>query len=292
MKTDKQVYRIFAARPEWLFELAGLPSPGACELRPFTFKELEGRTDALVVPHDPSKSLTVIEFQFQLEATIYPRTVRGMAAAQVEHGMRDVEGFIFFAYNGLDPKTEPWTRIVRSFSFDDLLTALAQRHAEHPLVAVFQPLMAKDDAVLEASAVRYFRQIKYSELDQPAKYALEEVFISWLEQRFREKNKKEIEAMLIGELPELEETQSGKDLIAIGEKRGEERGKREGKEEGKREGTMETILLFLENRHGPVSKELRKTVAMLSPKKASRLIAHLAQCESLAEVQAWLEQNG
>jgi hypothetical protein len=38
-----------------------------------------------------------------------------MAAAQLEHLQRPVEGLIIFAYNGLDPKTEPWTRVVRSF---------------------------------------------------------------------------------------------------------------------------------------------------------------------------------
>ena len=32
MKTDKQVYSIFAANPQWIFELTGLESPGPCKL--------------------------------------------------------------------------------------------------------------------------------------------------------------------------------------------------------------------------------------------------------------------
>ena len=40
--------------------------------------------------------------------------------------------------------------------------------------------------------------------------------------------KKEIEMVLLGELPELEETQSGKDRIRIGEERGERRGEQRG----------------------------------------------------------------
>ena len=159
MRTDKQIFRIFAAVPEWIFELTQLDSPGACELRSFTLKELERRADGLVVPIDPSRPLTVVEFQFQLDETIYARTVQEMIAAQVEHGMRDIEGIILFAYNALDPKTEPWTRVVRSFVFDDLLRALEQRQPEHPLVAVFKPLLVEDDAALANSAVQYYKRI-------------------------------------------------------------------------------------------------------------------------------------
>lgn len=89
MKTDKQVYRIFEAVPDWVFQLAGLPSPGKCVLRSVA--------------------------------------------------------------------------------------------------------------------------VKYSELTPACRTSLLEVFVSWLEQRLSSKSKKEIEIMLLGERPELEETQSGKD---------------------------------------------------------------------------------
>jgi hypothetical protein len=42
------------------------------------------------------------------------------------------------------------------------------------------------------------------------------VFVSWLEQRFRDKSKQEIEMLLLGALPDLRVTRSGKDLIHIG----------------------------------------------------------------------------
>jgi hypothetical protein len=50
------------------------------------------------------------------------------------------------------------------------------------------------------------------------------VFVDWLMQRFREPWKQEIENMILGKLPDLRETQSGRDLIAIGVEQGIERG--------------------------------------------------------------------
>ena len=65
MKTDKELYRIFEVAPEWVFELAGLPSPGKSTLRSITVKALERRPDGVVVPEAPDQPLTIVEFQFQ-----------------------------------------------------------------------------------------------------------------------------------------------------------------------------------------------------------------------------------
>jgi WD40 repeat protein len=42
VKTDKHIYRLFQANPEWLFELKRLESPGKSSFRSFTVK---GHTD-------------------------------------------------------------------------------------------------------------------------------------------------------------------------------------------------------------------------------------------------------
>ena len=55
--------------------------------------------------------------------------------------------------------------------------------------------------------------------------------------------------MLVGQLPDLRETQSGKDLIAIG--------RSEGKIEGKIEGLIEGSIQLLEIRFGEIPKPLR-----------------------------------
>jgi len=71
-----------------------------------------------------------------------------------------------------------------------------------------------------------------------------EVFINWLEQRFVEKGKAEIEKILVGQLPDLRETQSGKNLIAIGVQEGIEKGKRD------------SLIQVLESRFGRLDSQL------------------------------------
>jgi len=155
------------------------------------------------------------------------------------------------------------------------------------LVAVFKPVFVDDDRELTESAVEYYRQIKFSELEESSKTALIEVFVSWLEQRFKELSKEEIEAMFLTELPDLAETQSGKDLIAIGEERGETKGKREGKREGK----SDALERFLRAKHGELPTELRAAIGKLTITKLNRLLADLHQCNTLDDVTAWIDQH-
>ena len=85
-------------------------------------------------------------------------------------------------------------------------------------------------------------------LPQTTKEVLLEVFLNWIEQRLSHKGKKEIEEMMLGQLPDLRDTQSGKDLIAIG------------KLEGKFECKREDLLEVLEVRFGCVSSELKEQI--------------------------------
>ena len=162
--------------------------------------------------------------------------------------MRAVQGVIFFGYNDLDPQTTPWTQIVRAYVLPDVLHALEQQQPQHPLVAVFKPLLAESEEELQREAGGYYRAIKASALPAASKTTLLEVFVSWLEQRLKDKGKKEIEAMLLGELPNLEETQSGKDLIRIGEQR------------AAIETRQQTVIRLLRKRFGDVPAEVVSTV--------------------------------
>ncbi len=292
MKTDKELYRIFEVVPEWVFELAGLPSPGKSTLRSITVKALERRADGVVVPERPDLPLTVVEFQFQADDTIYRRTVVEMAAVQDAFPGRVVQGLVFFGYNNLDPQTMPWTQVVRSYVLPDVLAEWERKEPKHPLVAVFKPLLAESEEVLQGQAAGYFRAIKHSSLDPACKRTLEEVFVSWLEQRLKHKTKKEIETMLLGELPDLEETASGKDLIRIGEQRGEKRGEQRGEKRGEQRGEKraweEAILAFLATRHGTVPATIQENIAKLTPAEAKRMMQFLAEYQSLDEVTRWL----
>jgi predicted transposase YdaD len=288
MKTDKELYRIFEVAPEWVFELAGLPSPGRSKLRSVTLKELERRTDGVIVPDAADQPITIVEFQFQADDRIYRRTVVEMATVQDIYPERAVQGVIFFGYNRLDPKTKPWVQVVRSFVLPDLLKEWERKHPKHPLVAVFKPLLAESEAALQRQAAEYFRVIRQSSLTAACKGTLEEVFVSWLEQRFKYKDKKEIETMLLGELPDLEETASGKDLIRIGEERGEKRGLELGEERGEKRGLERAILALLTAQHGTVPATVQEKITKLTLADAERMIEFLAPGKSLAEVTKWL----
>jgi hypothetical protein len=86
--------------------------------------------------------------------------------------------------------------------------------------------------------------------------------------------------ILLGELPDLEETASGKDLIRIGEQRGEKRGEKRGLEKA--------ILAFIATRFGTVPAAIQEGIAKLSQAEAESMMQFLAQCQSLDEVSRWL----
>ncbi len=156
MKTDKNLYALFAANPEWIFELTGLESPGKCELKSVSLKDIEQRADGVLFPKDPNGKLAVVEFQFRDDPTIYVQTAIEMALIQKENPQREVQGVIFFRYPSHDPKTEPWNNIIQSFTLRELLEGLAERDAKHPLVAVFQPVLLSNNDTLEKNALEYY----------------------------------------------------------------------------------------------------------------------------------------
>jgi len=286
MRTDKEMLKIFEAEPDWVFQLTGLPSPGACALRSITIKSLERTADGVIVPIAAEEPLTVSEIQFQRDERIYTRVVMEMAAIQEMHAMRPVQGVVFFGYNGMDPQPAPWTAVVRAFVLPELLEALEREQPRHPLVAVFKPLFVTSDEAVASEAADYCRAIKSSELTDDVKAVLMAVLVSWLEQRFKDKGKREIEAMLLGEFPPLEETQSGKDLIQIGEQRGEKKGLQQGQQQG----LEEAALLFLTRRHGAVPAAIEAKIRSLSADEATRLLEYLysPQLPALEDLDRWL----
>jgi hypothetical protein len=103
---------------------------------------------------------------------------------------------------------------------------------------------------------------------------LADVLISWLEQRLKNKTKEEIEAMIV-DLPPLEETRSGQDLIRIGQERG----------------LREAILLVLRRQQGSVPPEMEEKLRTLSAEDARRLLEYLLETEGSRDVDRWLETN-
>ena len=228
METDKHFYEIFQVNPQWIFELTGRPSPGACQFISMTLKAIERRSDGVLVPDSPAESISVTEIQMQYDKEVYGRITMEMVLVQSERPGRKVEGIIIFGSRELDPETEPWRQVVSVYYLDEMLEQLTIRTPNHPLVAVFQPLLEKNREFLERNASVYYTQIKSSTSNERQKAKLLSVFIDWMLQRFSELGKEEIETMLLGQLPDLRDTQAGKDLIAIGIEKGIEKGMEKG----------------------------------------------------------------
>ncbi len=85
---------------------------------------------------------------------------------------------------------------------------------------------------------------------------------------------------LIRELPPLEETRSGKDLIEIGEKR------------GKSLGGAEVVIALLEFKFRRVPRTLINRISKLEFADLKTLNAHVVLCNRISEVKEWLDNNG
>ncbi len=75
----------------------------------------------------------------------------------------------------LDPKTEPWTKVVRVYYRDELILDIANREPNHPLVAVFRPVFTKNRDELKKEAAKYYNQIAESNLPADMRSKLEQI---------------------------------------------------------------------------------------------------------------------
>jgi len=203
-----------------------------------------------------------------LDENIYGRVVVEMAMIQQEHAGREVQGILIFGSKEMDPQTLPWSKVVSAYFLDEMIAGLEKSSPDHPLVALFQPLVEKSNKRLHDNASRYYTQIETFATDERLKAKLTGVFIDWLLQRFKTLGKTEIEKMLLGKLPDLRETQAGKDLIAIGIEQGIEKGIEQGIEKGIEKGeligTIRTCQSLLNSPSDSEDKLLTRSISELS----------------------------
>ena len=220
METDKQIYLIFQWQPQWVFLLLHETPPAGARFEALTLKSIEKRVDAAWVPADASLAILVAEFQGYDDGLIYVRIVQEMAMLRSQYPKREVRGLVFFLEARFDPDSDPWRQFVQVIYLDEALEQLSCEQPDHPMVAVFAPLFARSEEVLETEAAECYNRIDSPELDRASVAGLQEVFVSWLMQRLTYKGAKEIEEMLLGKLPDIRNTRSGQDLIAIGIEQG------------------------------------------------------------------------
>jgi len=238
MNTDKHVYEVFAAFPEWVFLLIKRKQNGTYRFVSVTIKAIQRSADGVLFPDLFDEPILVLEYQMYPDEKIYGRIVIEMAIIQQENPGREVQGLVIFGSRDLDPRTDPWSKVVSAYYLDEMLSELAETSPDHPLVALFQPLVEKNTDLLRQNAKNYYTQIEAYATENSSKNKLKDVFLDWLIQRFKDLGKKEIEQMLLGKLPDLRETQAGKDLIAIGLEQGIEQGIGQGIEQGIEQGEL------------------------------------------------------
>ena len=273
MRTDKQYYQIFEVCPHWVYLLTGQQPPAKLQMRSIAIKELELIADGVVIPDDPIEPLLVVEFQERREPEIYARTAIKMAALQKMHGMRAVNGIIFFGDQKLDPQTQPWCRIIDSCVMSEVVRSFATQHADHPLQVVFHPLLTlKDDELIAGIKADYHHLIEYPELTDRARQVLVKVYESWVFNRFKTLNREELEMWAVTDFDPIEESVLGKELIEAGQSRA----------------FAESLVLFLQSRFR-VPAAVRKQLSTLGSKALKSMVVRHAEIVSLSDLKQRIE---
>ena len=285
MKTDKQIYLLLAAHPD-VFRLltGGIELPGPYRGRSVAFKELERRADHVFEPESGVGPVYLIEIQAQPRGDVYDRLVLELVLYRKVHPGRTVYGLVIFLDAGCDEPDSPWVGslgtgpLLRPVYLDAVLAQAREREPDHPLLAVFLPLVANERELAEQAPAAWRR---LESLTEPGSKVLLDVFLSWLMERHKGRNFEEIMGMLQVLTP-LEETRAYQQLVGIGlekgRKEGKQEGRKEGKEEGKRAGRQEEARAIL-----------RKLLARRFGKLPAWVTARLKRAET-AQLEAWAEE--
>lgn len=229
MRTDTQLYQLFRDNPKLLLDLLNLTTEDDYKLQSVSFKQLERTVDGLFSPGEQGPDL-VIEFQAYRDEDIYFRAAlsRGLHAKNNKH--KKVFMILIFLDQKYDPKTQPWYDLSQAknpyfqvYYLEEMLDHLTERNPAHPLTHLFAPVTVKDTNHLKDALEEHYQGIIEGNLENQ-RSALE-VFLSWLSQRFPQREIKEA-VMMFADLPPLEETKIYQELQQM---------KREAREEGGRE---------------------------------------------------------
>ena len=203
MKSDGHFHEIFSARPDWLYELLGLPVPEHCKFTSPVLKTVQRQLDGFLTGEgEPPR---VVEVQMQHDDHIYFRTGMEWAQVAMQPGHAHARAIIVFGTKSLDPRTPLWCDFIPVVYLDEALERLRTERPEHPLVSVLFPFMEADNAILATEAPVHYRRIQ-SHGGSPAEIAvLLRVLLDFLLQRLPNLNHHKIAMML--NFPPLEETE-------------------------------------------------------------------------------------
>lgn len=227
MKTDKELFKIFRAHPNLLRDLIGLANQFEYDFRSEEMKDFSRRADGILLsPQDPWAY--ILEFQAYKSEDIYFRIAVEQALFAQHHREKKVAMVLIFFNRQWDPRTEPWHGLChsanpyfRAFYLTDLVAQLSEKRPNHPLVLLFQPILA-DRGHLRRNARNYYQRLEAEVSRSQSLTYLLDIFGRWMLQRFAEVSEAEVMAMF--NLTPLEETRGYRDLVARGKAIGEKRG--------------------------------------------------------------------
>lgn len=206
------------------------------------------------------------------------------------HAPRSVRGLLLFLSAAQDPRTAPWDALlerdpeapVRRAYLIEILTRLRQREPEHPLLAVFLPVLIDDEEQLRMEAPRSYCWLRESNLSETARRQCLDVFQSRLMARFKALSLEEILTML-GELTPLEETRAYREVVAKGEAIG--------RKEGRQAEAKALIQRQLQRRFGALTAVQEDRLEGLSLEALESLGEALLDFTAPRDLEAWLARH-
>ncbi len=221
MKSDKEFYDLFKIHPDLLKLLVPIRARATYTFRSKTVKALERRMDGCFEPTNPKDPIYVIEVQARKKDNIYSRIIIEMAMLGISHPNQEIKGVLLFLKATHDPKTKPWVHFARTCKcslrvvyLEGVVRRLAEKEPDHPIVALFEPLLQPKKKRLKQKAVKCYLTIQKADLPEEISDVFQQVFISWMMQRFTKADYKEI-FMFLADLTPLEETRAYKQMSAI-----------------------------------------------------------------------------
>jgi predicted transposase YdaD len=256
MKTDHPIYLFLSAGPEAFRVLTGgRRLEGDYRFCSLTIKGLERRLDGIFEPEGHTGPAVVVEFQGQSANGAWYNLLTKVGLYGEQHPERDVLGIGVFLRGQDVPRNPTWASGLAGplvcVALDQVLPDWLAREPNNPYVAVFGPLMIKDDAELRARAQALWQTVQTAPVAPEVRNVLAEVLEYWFFERFRGLTAREIWAMLNLVTP-IQETRAYQSIFEEGEARGVAKGEARGEARGKVEGKASTLKRLLTLRFGPL----------------------------------------
>ena len=290
METDRTFSQIFTQRPDWLGLLSQSPMPPVAEAGPKVFKP-KTECDLVVVPEDSAQPCQIWEFQFYFDHSVLIRTDLARLlewrrlnptrdCRRRDYVPREVTAVVVFSDRSVEVAGPEAFPHIRRIFLNERLVALERDVPVCPLVSLLRPMVEDQDTEVETKAAQDYAALRASpELDEEDQDCFTTIFVQLLMQRFKKRNSQDIHAM-IQDLPPVEETCAGRELIEKGIEKGIQKGQR---------GAIQVVL---EARFGVLPGNAIEELGRASgADRLASLQRTAALCASLDEFMAVLRQG-